>query len=652
MNTPRSLLAICLLSVLPMAASAAESASADRVIVKWRNADTAFAPVSASRLRTLSARVGQSLTRGRNIGGDMSVVYVDRTRTGASLAATLAALRADADVELAVPDTRVKIQAYTPSDPLFAGSQWYLQSIELAATRADAAWDITKGGATSDTSSVVIAVIDTGVRRDHPDLVGKLLPGYDFVSLPAVANDGDGWDPDPSDPGDFLTPADLASDAFKDGDCGSRPASSWHGTRVTGLIAANTDNGVGIAGAAFNVRVLPVRVLGKCGGFTSDVIAGMYWAAGLVPPPPLLQSTDLPVNAHPAQILNMSLGSEGACTSSSSAPYRAAVKDILEHGVLIVASAGNEGAAVGTPASCDGVLAVSGIRHAGTKVGYSNLGPEVGIAAPAGNCVNGLAGEPCIYALNTTTNAGQDAPTANIYSTPLIQPTYGTSFSSPLVAGAAGLMKAVNPGLTPTLLIARIKETARAFPTTSAGATVQPPACLPVPTGGAQAFECICNTQVCGAGMLNAEAAVIAARRPAVLAQVIGIPGPGRTLTLDGSASAAAAGRTIASYAWTVVSATGGAVTPVLQMPGQAVATLTTPSQGTVMLQLTVTDNLGSSDSATVTIDGVGGITTTSPPSVPASSGGGGSAGLLWLVLLAVQVVAVQRQRFVHVFRH
>ena len=630
-NTPRSLLATCLLALLPLAALAAEP-PADRIIVKWRNADSAFAPVSTSRLRTISARVGQSLARGKDIGGDMSVVFVDRNQTGASLASTLAALRADPEVELAVPDTRVRIQAYSPSDPLFGGSQWYLQSNELAAIRADAAWDITRGGASPDTSPVVIAVIDTGVRRDHPDLAAKLLPGYDFVSLPAVANDGDGWDADPSDPGDFLSAEDLASDTFKDGNCGGRAASSWHGTRVTGLLAANTDNGEGIAGTGFNVRVLPVRVLGKCGGFTSDVIAGMYWAAGLVPPPPLLQSTDLPVNTHPAQILNMSLGNDGACTSANSAPYRAAVKDIIEHGVLIVASAGNEGAAVGTPASCDGVLAVSGIRHAGTKVGYSNLGPEVGIAAPAGNCVNTLAGEPCLFALNTTTNAGQDGPTANIYSTPLIQPTYGTSFSSPLVAGAAGLMKALNPGLTPTLLIARIKETARAFPTTSADATIQPPACQLVSAAGVQASECICNTQVCGAGMLNTEAAVIAARRPAVLAQVNGVAGAGRTLTLDGSASSAAAGRTIASYAWTVAAVTGGATTPVVQSPAQAQATVISPSQGSVMLRLTVTDNLGSSDSATVTLNGVGGATSTSPPPVPAESGGGGSAGSSWVL--------------------
>jgi serine protease len=145
--------------------------------------------------------------------------------------------------------------------------------------------------------------------------------------------------------------------------------------------------------------------------------------------------------------------------------------------------------------------------------------------------------------------------------------------------------------------------------------------------------------------MLDTEAAVIAAQRPAVLAKVTGISVAGRTLTLDGSASAAAAGRTIASYAWTVVSATDGAATPVIQSANQALATVVTPSQGTITLRLTVTDSSASSDSALVSINGVGDSTTTSPPTVAAESGGGGSADLLWLLVLALQWLALRRQR-------
>ena len=225
---------------------------------------------------------------------------------------------------------------------------------------------------------------------------GKLLPGYDFVSGELTgntfgrANDGDGWDPDPSDPGDFLTATDLANPPFKDEECGDPSDSSWHGTRVAGMIAADTNNALGIAGTGFNVRILPVRVLGKCGGFDSDVIAGMYWAAGMLIPPPYLLNPALPANPNPAQIINMSLGGTGPCSSI----YATAVQDITAHGVLIVVSAGNEGAAVDAPANCAGALGVAGLRHIGTKVGYSNLGSEVGIAAPAGNCVNLPSGDP------------------------------------------------------------------------------------------------------------------------------------------------------------------------------------------------------------------------------------------------------------------
>ncbi len=554
------------------------------------------------------------------------------------------------EIEFAEPDQWVKVQAYTPNDPLFTDGitylgqfyerQWYLKSTQIAAIHADAAWDITRGGSSPATSPVVVAVVDTGVRLDHPDLVGKLLPGYDFVANVAVANDGDGWDADPSDPGDFITPADLTSPAFVGQDC-SESKSTWHGTRVAGLIGANTDNAEGMAGAGFNVRIVPARALGKCGGNASDVIAAMYWAAGLPVPPPLLQATNVPMNANPAQIINMSLGSDGVC----SAAYATAVNDVTAHGVLVVSSAGNLGAAVGSPASCAGALAVAGLRHAGTKVGYSNLGPEVGIAAPAGNCVFTAASDPCVFALNTTTNVGFQGSQSNTYSSPTLQATYGTSFSAPLVAGTAGLMKAVNPALTPALLIARIKESARAFPTTSADANPQPPACvLPSAGGATQDSECICNTQVCGAGMLDAHAAVLAAQRPAVFTSVTGVVGAGRQLTLDGSRSAAATGRSIAGYLWSVVSTSGGAASPTIASSTQAVATVTSPNSGSYVLRLTVTDNLGSSDSALVTVTATGGSSSSPPPASEAGGGSGGGGAMPIPLLLLAALLLLARQ--------
>jgi serine protease len=647
--------ATCVLLCLLGAANAADTSS-DRIIVKWRDV-IASEPIYAARVKGLSTRLGKRLTAGRTLGGGMSVLHVDTLAAGSDGATLLHALRADSAVEFAEPDRRVKAQVFTPNDPLFP-AQWYLQGDQPAGIRANSAWEVTRGGSTPATSSVVVAVLDTGVRRDHPDLQNKLLLGYDFISGTAasgfaIANDGDGWDADPSDPGDFMLASDFANAAFKGGECGGGPnkdqptPSTWHGTRVSGMLAANTDNAVGIAGTGFNIRILPVRVLGKCGGFESDVIAGMYWAAGLVIPPPLLQSTDLPTNTTPAQIINMSLGADGACSAS----YATAVRDITNRGVLVVASAGNEGRAVGTPASCAGALAVAGVRHIGTKVGYSNLGPEITVAAPAGNCVNVGPNDLCLFALDTTTNDGSTTPGANIYTDRLGRATYGTSFASPQVAGTAGLMKAVHPALTPAMLISRIRGSARAFPTSS-DSTPQPPSCVLPSITALQASECICNTTVCGAGLLNAEAAVTAALRPAAVVEFSGTLASGRTVALDGSRTTFAQGRTLGSFAWTVVSASAGATTPTIENGNQAVANVTLPAQGTVVFRLTATDNLGATDFAelTATVAGVAGTgTSTSPP--VSTSGGGGGAMHFWLLLVSGSLLLlqyVQRRRLIH----
>lgn len=515
--------------------AAADRAPATRVIIKWRNAPTAAAQppqATPTRLASLATRSGRPVARGWNIGGGLSVLQFGEPLAGTDLHAALAALRTDPEVELAVADARVKPFAYLPDDPLYAGEQWYLQSAWPAAIRAHEAWEVTRGGSSPADSTVIVAVLDSGVRADHPDLAGKLLTGWDFVSTAAVGNDGDGWDADPSDPGDFITAEDLLLAEFSDNECGGGPnfdqplESSWHGTRVAGLIAAASDNGIGMTGTAFHVKVLPVRVLGKCGGFVSDVIAGMYWAAGLAPPPPLMQSPLPPVNRNPARVINLSLGTERPCTDELSEVYRVAVEHVSARGTLVVASAGNSGAAVGTPAGCEGVLGVAGIRHVGTKVGYSNLGPQVGIAAPAGNCVFVGEGDPCLFALNTLTNLGTTVPAANGYSSALVQPTYGTSFSTPLVAGTAALMFAANPDLTPAEVIALIRATAQPFPTTS-DTQPQPPACESPATRPLQESECICNTLYCGAGMLDAGAAVRAAQRAPPVTPPGGNPGNG-----------------------------------------------------------------------------------------------------------------------------
>jgi len=237
-------------ALVPAAAASPDDAT-DRIIVKWRTprAETrADADVS-----DLVAATGQPLRRLRGIGGGMQLLSLDRERSPAEMAAVLATLRRNPQVQFAEPDRRVHAHTYTPNDPLYAG-QWYLQGVQAAATRANDAWDISRGAASPAAATVVVAVIDTGVRFEHPDLRradqgGKLLPGYDFVSADkagvfSTANDGDGWDADPSDPGDFLDATDLAG-LYKGKKCGGPPddeqptRSSWHGTRVSGMIAAD-----------------------------------------------------------------------------------------------------------------------------------------------------------------------------------------------------------------------------------------------------------------------------------------------------------------------------------------------------------------------------------------------------------------------------
>ena len=283
--------------------------------------------------------------------------------------------------------------------------------------------------------------------------------------------------------------------------------SSWHGTQVSGIIGAITNNGIGMAGVGPNIEVLPVRALGKCGGFDSDIIAGMRWAAGLPVP-------GTPPNPNPARVLNLSLGGPGACN----ADYIDAVNEILATGAVVVVSAGNDaGHAASAPGNCPGVLAVAGLRHAGTKVGFSNLGQNVAISAPAGNCVNTAAGTPCLYPILTTSNAGATTPTDSIY-TDSFNSSLGTSFSAPQVSGVVALMLSVQPSLTPERVKEVLQATSRGFPTTGA-ATADAPLCqLPqfdISDNPVDQLECYCTTYTCGAGMLDAGAALSALARNA-----------------------------------------------------------------------------------------------------------------------------------------
>ena len=341
-----------------------------------------------------------------------------------------------------------------------------------------------------------------------------------------------------------------------------------------------------MASVGYNVMLLPVRVLGRCGGYDSDILAGMRWAAGL--------SSDPVSNPNPARVINLSLGSAGACTAA----YADVIGQLTAAGVVVVASAGNEeGLAVSTPANCSGVIAVAGLRHAGTKVGFSSIGPQVAISAPAGNCVN--ASGTCLYPILTTINSGSTVPAANTYSDGSNY-SVGTSFSAPLVSGTAALMLSVNPSLTPAQVKSLIQSSARAFPTTSSDPTVAQ--CKP-PTSAVQ-DECLCTTSTCGAGMLDAGAAVAAAAAGSLPSVSISGGGgtvlAGSTLSFDGSGSKAAAGRSISGYQWAITAGSG--IAAISGSSTGAGVTVGTSGAGSFTIRLTVTDSAGVQASASSTV--------------------------------------------------
>jgi serine protease len=594
------------------------------------------AQTQAADVEQLVSRVGLPIARSGQLTPSMHVLYLPRTLYGADVLRALAALRADPAVAFAAIDGRRYALQVMPGDALFppspdasppASGQWYLlnpasSSVtagtppitypDLAAIDAVDAWSITKGSA-----SVVIADIDTGVRFDHPDLGraglgGRLLPGYDFVGQDynpqspynalgtfLHANDGDGWDPDPSDPGDWISSTDEQLSVFPSASC---PVvdSSWHGTRVVGILGALTDNGIGIAGVTWGPWIVPVRALGKCGGYDSNIIAGIEWAAGLSVSDP---DTGRPVapNPYPADIINLSLGGgTDACASTGGgAAYFAALPEVVSAGALVVIAAGNESGPVELPADCagviPGVMAVAGLRNVGTKVGYSSFGAQVSVSAPAGNCVN-VSGA-CLRSMDTTTNLGLTTPligaSGNGYTNE-VNENLGTSFATPVVSGIAALMRSVNDNLTPVQLAARLIASATPFPPNTNGV----PVCS---QSNSTTVECACPPSgECGSGMVNAYAAVMAAQHPIAAVRIAG----GSSVMLDAGGSAAACGRSIASYQWTAgsgVTLVSGASSPQATVSGSGSVTLT------------VTDDAGAHDSVNVSVNGTTASTLAAP---------------------------------------
>jgi len=325
------------------------------------------------------------------------------------------------DTKYANLNYKVYSSATTPNDSYY-GYQWHYNAINLPE-----AWDITTGS-----DNIIVAVIDTGIVL-HPDLDSRVIAGYDFISDPESANDGDGVDSNPFD--DMSGISNLMM-------CGENKCHShYHGTHVAGTIGAVTNNNHGVAGVTWNTKIMPIRVLGIGGsGSAYDIVQGIKYAAGL----PNVSGT---IPSKKANIINMSLGGQMSCPQE----YQDAINAAVNAGVFVVAAAGNDYSnIIGTPANCDNVMSVGAVGRNLKKTDYSNYGENLDIAAPGGN-----SGDCIIF------NCGIYSTLVN-YST--LGENYvaldGTSMASPHVAGLSALMLSVNPSLLPEDMASIIINTA------------------------------------------------------------------------------------------------------------------------------------------------------------------------------------------------
>lgn len=356
----------------------------------------------------------------------------------------------DSNIEYIVLNKRMH-RTMTPNDSGFTnGYMWALQNSSAYGIKAETAWNYTNG------SGVVVAVIDTGYRP-HVDMKGRILKGYDFIHHRLVANDGNGRDSNAIDNGD----------GYPFGFCGGYDSAnnSWHGTHVSGTIAANTNNGLGVSGIAYGAKILPVRVLGRCGGFTNDIADAIVWASGG-------KVAGAPTNKTPAKVINLSLGGDADIYGVCDTLMQRAITKARANGAIVVVAAGNsyENANNLSPANCSDAITVGATSSSGNRPSFSNYGDKVDISAP---------GVDILSTVNSgTKTVGQD----NVYA------AYdGTSMATPHVAATLALMLSYKPRLRPVDAEILIKQSVNSF----AGGN-----CDKAGTGG------------CGTGILDASKAI------------------------------------------------------------------------------------------------------------------------------------------------
>ncbi|MBV7303838.1 S8 family serine peptidase [Xanthomonas vasicola] len=414
----------------------------------------------------------------RTTGTGASVLRLTRAMSAAEQTKLLTELRADPAVEYAQFDrmlqpvldlvgsaalpvtaraTAQDTNPAVPNDKLYAQYQWHMQD-SAGGIRAPKAWETSTG------SGVVVAVIDTGILPDHPDLKNNdhILQGYDFISSAIVSRRAtDDRVPGALDYGDWMT---------DDAPClQSARVSSWHGTHTAGTIGELTNNGIGGVGAAHDAQILPIRVLGQCGGMNSDIADAIVWASGG-------HVDGVPDNTHPAEVISLSLGGPGSCDSNT----QQAINTAVANGTTVVVAAGNNSlnAAQSTPANCSNVITVGATRITGDIAYYSNFGSVVDLAGPGGGEKEDTGNGGWDGLVLSTAYSGTTTPTSGEYN---FRGYAGTSMAAPHVAAVAALVQSAlasagKTPLSPSQLQAVLQQTARAFP-------VPPPAATPIGSG-------------------------------------------------------------------------------------------------------------------------------------------------------------------------
>ncbi|MGN7916632.1 S8 family serine peptidase [Lysobacter sp. 22409] len=537
----------------------------DGFIVKYRNGslqrrDTAKVASSlreAVRAKIAGRLIAMKHVRRLAVGSDLVRAETKLDRVDAET--LMRQLAADPNVE-SVQVNRVWNHTMEPNDTRY-GEQWHYSGV--AGARINTAWDRARGAGT------VVAVIDTGITP-HAELsaANNLLPGYDFITDPVRSRDNDGRDNNPNDEGDWLA-LDRECNALS-----KAKNSSWHGSHVAGTIGAATNNAAGVAGVAHAARVVPIRVLGRCGGTTVDISDAIMWAAGL-------HVDGVPDNPNPAEIINLSLGGPSAQCDPA---YQAAIDRAADAGATVVVAAGNSNIDVSgfTPANCNRVIAVAATDRNGDRAFYSNYGGTIDVSAPGGEICSpnlrflALGREPYCdvnhleQGVLSLGNTGLRAQGVADYKF-----NHGTSMAAPHVAGIAALMQsAVAAPLTPAQVEQALKDSSRAI-------------ALAACPGG------------CGAGLVDANAAIVEAIRIGGAAggnlnPVANFNSQVNGLTVTFTDASTDNDGNIVSRSWNFGD-------------GSALSAATNPSRtyaaaGTYNVSLTVTDNAGATHTKTASV--------------------------------------------------